>query len=221
MRRLLPLSALCFAALAAAQPAPPLTLDRVMADPGWIGPPVERAWWSWDGQRAYYNAKRDGATTRDTFEQPIAGGPATLVDGAARAAIDAPQPVFDAARTRMAFVRSGDVFVRDLRSGALQQLTRSQAEESQPQWSRDGGLAWRDPEGALHLHSAMCPHLGCVVHWNPVEHSWDCPCHGSRFAARDGSRLNGPADRGLAPVEMALPDIPPPEQLPPDAPLRM
>ncbi len=60
--------------------------------------------------------------------------------------------------------------------------------------------AWRDHGGALHLHSAICPHLGCVVHWNPVEHSWDCPCHGSRFDARDGSVLNGPAAHGLTPL---------------------
>ena len=40
----------------------------------------------------------------------------------------------------MAFVRNGDVFVRDLRSGALTQLTRSDADEAQPQWSRDGAL---------------------------------------------------------------------------------
>lgn len=66
--------------------------------------------------------------------------------------------------------------------------------------------AFRDAGGALHLHSARCPHLGCVVHWNGAEHSWDCPCHGSRFDARDGARLNGPAPHGLAPV----PPPPPP-----------
>lgn len=60
--------------------------------------------------------------------------------------------------------------------------------------------AWRDDTGELHLHSAVCPHLGCVVHWNPAESSWDCPCHGSRFDPRDGARLNGPADRGLEPL---------------------
>lgn len=63
--------------------------------------------------------------------------------------------------------------------------------------------AWRDGEGELHLHSATCPHLGCVVHWNAAECSWDCPCHGSRFDPRDGSRLNGPADRGLNPISPA------------------
>lgn len=37
-----------------------------------------------------------------------------------------------------------------------------------------------------------CPHLGCALHWNEAEHSWDCPCHGSRFTA-EGKRLNNPA----------------------------
>ena len=39
-----------------------------------------------------------------------------------------------------------------------------------------------------------CPHLGCALRWNPVEHSWDCPCHGSRFT-EDGELLNTPAQR--------------------------
>ena len=54
----------------------------------------------------------------------------------------------------------------------------------------------RDEEGVLHEHSAICPHLGCVVRWNPGEQTWDCPCHGSRFH-RDGHAVNGPANRGL------------------------
>src|SRR5688572_15953438 len=143
MRRSLPLIIALLAATASAQPATPLTMQQVMADPDWIGPPVEQAWWSWDGQRAYYTLKREGATIRDTYVQPIAGGIATSLDGAARADLDAAQPVFDAQRTRMAFVRNGDVFVRDLRNGALTQLTRSSDDDAQPQWSSDGELSWR------------------------------------------------------------------------------
>jgi glycine/D-amino acid oxidase-like deaminating enzyme/nitrite reductase/ring-hydroxylating ferredoxin subunit len=55
---------------------------------------------------------------------------------------------------------------------------------------------YRDERGALHRASAVCPHLGCIVHWNSLEGSWDCPCHGSRFGT-DGSVLNGPALGGL------------------------
>ncbi len=61
---------------------------------------------------------------------------------------------------------------------------------------------YRDPQGGLHAHSAICPHLGCAVRWNAVEATFDCPCHGSRFDARDGHVVNGPANRGLAPVEL-------------------
>ena len=41
-----------------------------------------------------------------------------------------------------------------------------------------------------------CPHLGCALKWNPQEHSWDCGCHGSRFA-KDGTLLNGPSTGDL------------------------
>lgn len=58
---------------------------------------------------------------------------------------------------------------------------------------------YRDPQGALHECSAVCPHLGGVVAWNDVEKSWDCPCHGSRFDT-NGGVLNGPANRDLEPA---------------------
>ncbi len=131
------------AAQAAAQPAEPLTLDRIMADPDWIGPAVEQHWWSWDGRSALYTRKREGASSRDLWTVPVAGGAPVRVDDAARAGLDAANPVYDATRARMAFVRNGDLFVRDLRSGALTQLTRTEAQESRPEWSRDGGLIWR------------------------------------------------------------------------------
>ena len=61
--------------------------------------------------------------------------------------------------------------------------------------------ASRDLTGRLHLHSAACPHAGCVVAWNSLEQCWDCPCHGSQFAP-DGSALNGPSSGPLAPAEI-------------------
>ena len=41
-----------------------------------------------------------------------------------------------------------------------------------------------------------CPHLGCALQYNKQEHTWDCPCHGSRFA-KDGKLLNEPANKDL------------------------
>ena len=61
--------------------------------------------------------------------------------------------------------------------------------------------AYRADDGTLYESSANCTHLGCVVRWNDLEKSWDCPCHGSRFDPQDGHVLNGPAISALAPVD--------------------
>jgi glycine/D-amino acid oxidase-like deaminating enzyme/nitrite reductase/ring-hydroxylating ferredoxin subunit len=57
----------------------------------------------------------------------------------------------------------------------------------------------RDSTGKLHVVSAICTHMGCINHWNEVEQSWDCPCHGSRFSI-DGEVLEGPAYAALRKV---------------------
>ncbi|OSJ33878.1 hypothetical protein BSZ19_13835 [Bradyrhizobium japonicum] len=60
--------------------------------------------------------------------------------------------------------------------------------------------AYRDDQGALHLHSAACSHVGCHLHWNSFEVCWDCPCHGSMFAI-DGQPINAPAISSLNPAK--------------------
>ena len=60
--------------------------------------------------------------------------------------------------------------------------------------------AYRDANGTLLERSAVCTHVGCIVHWNPLEKCWDCPCHGSQFQP-DGSVINGPAIQPLATVD--------------------
>jgi glycine/D-amino acid oxidase-like deaminating enzyme/nitrite reductase/ring-hydroxylating ferredoxin subunit len=55
---------------------------------------------------------------------------------------------------------------------------------------------YRDDDGRLHALSAACAHMGCVVGFNEVERTWECPCHGSRYAI-DGSVLQGPTVKPL------------------------
>jgi glycine/D-amino acid oxidase-like deaminating enzyme/nitrite reductase/ring-hydroxylating ferredoxin subunit len=57
--------------------------------------------------------------------------------------------------------------------------------------------AYRDENGKLYQRSAVCAHLGCIVRFNSLEKTWDCPCHGSRYGI-DGHAINTPAFTGLA-----------------------
>jgi Rieske Fe-S protein len=60
---------------------------------------------------------------------------------------------------------------------------------------------YRDERGTITTLSAKCTHMGCTVKWNPAEKTWDCPCHGSRFAPQ-GAVVSGPAERPLQPTEL-------------------
>lgn len=60
-------------------------------------------------------------------------------------------------------------------------------------------LAINALEAAVNLltpTTKRCPHLGCALKWNPIEHTWDCPCHGSRFT-EDGRLIDNPATQNL------------------------
>ena len=57
----------------------------------------------------------------------------------------------------------------------------------------NGGVAVKN---MLAFSKKCCPHMGCTLKWNGQEHSWDCPCHGSRFDEK-GELLDNPANGNL------------------------
>ena len=109
--------------------------------------------------------------------------------------------LYDPARVSL---RSAPEFVRENLNVAVQYADYvTPGEISSPDAIRAGSGAimrdgtkkfavYRDEQGALHVRSAVCTHLYCIVDWNDTEKTWDCPCHGSRFD-RYGKVINGPA----------------------------
>ena len=55
---------------------------------------------------------------------------------------------------------------------------------------------YKDCSGKVFIVSTKCSHLGCQLHWNADELTWDCPCHGSRFTY-EGRRLESPAIKNI------------------------
>ena len=64
------------------------------------------------------------------------------------------------------------------------------------QFENETYAVYRDEYGAVHTMSPECTHAGCYVQWNNAEKTWDCPCHGGRYAAT-GERIYGPPARPL------------------------
>jgi dipeptidyl aminopeptidase/acylaminoacyl peptidase len=134
---------------AAAAPAEgePLTLEQIMADPGWIGKPPEDPYWSDDGHAIYYERERDGIgpQRKDLFRVDLApdgtAGAAVLIDPDQRAKADA-RGERNLQGTRKVYALKGDIFAKDLRTGEVRQLTRTDAEEADPHFLADGRRVW-------------------------------------------------------------------------------
>lgn len=61
---------------------------------------------------------------------------------------------------------------------------------------------YKDADGAVTALRPVCTHAGCIVNWNNVEKSWDCPCHGGRFSV-SGEVITGPPTKELEKVDLS------------------
>ena len=113
------------------------------------------------------------------------------------------QQLYDPARVTMSFSAVKD-FVKENADTAVQfadYVKPGDIKSADQLKSGEGAImnvglhkvaVYKDETGNVNAYTAVCPHLGCVVHWNGDERSFDCPCHGSRFT-NQGVVINGPA----------------------------
>ncbi len=128
------LAALACTGALAAEPG----LELIMSDPDWIGNPPTGAYWSDSGERIYYEQKRTGENFSDLYVVAAGGGEAGRVAAADESQSSNLTRVYNADRSRVAWILRHDIWVKDLATGRVRQVTRTAAEEGSPMFMADG-----------------------------------------------------------------------------------
>ena len=123
---------------ALAAPATPVTLEQIMASHDWIGNPPEDGYWAYDSKTVYYSQKRAGSELRDLYSVGVDGSAAHKVADAELGNLSSPTANYNHARDMQVLIRDNNVFVRNLMTGALRQLTRDKADKSDAEFMADG-----------------------------------------------------------------------------------
>src|ERR1700680_2786261 len=134
-----------------APPAAPareeLTLEQIMADPDWIGNPPKNPYWAGDGRAVYFERKRPGSPLRDLYRLRLDERQPRLVPDAERGAAGAPGGAISRDRRWMTYARDGDVFLENVATGAVRQLTRTAEAKTDPRFmAGDSRVSFRVKE---------------------------------------------------------------------------
>jgi dipeptidyl aminopeptidase/acylaminoacyl peptidase len=116
----------------------PVTLEQIMANTDWIGNQPERAYWGYDSKTVYYSQKRDGSALDDLYAVDVSGGAARKLADSELPEASAPDGAYNQARTFHVFVRDDNLFVRNMLTGSLRQLTRYNGKKTEPSFMANG-----------------------------------------------------------------------------------
>lgn len=113
-------------------------LKTIMADPDWIGPPVEAAWWQLDGGGYHYRVKRSGSSVRDVYALGGGDSAGRRVSPEELAAADGPDPRVHHATQQAVSIVGGALVFRKLGDGAQRVLFAGDSPVSRPGFSASG-----------------------------------------------------------------------------------
>ena len=122
---------LIFSSFSLAQ-AKEVTLEQIMAHPDWLGRQPESPYWADDGGSIYFERKVEGSDERRLYQVGLDGTGLRELSESEKAAADHRSGDFSSDRKHKVYARNGDLFVRDIATGHVRQLTRTEAEESMP-----------------------------------------------------------------------------------------
>ncbi|MCH8333663.1 DPP IV N-terminal domain-containing protein, partial [Candidatus Sumerlaeota bacterium] len=130
-----------------------ITLELIMSDTDWLGNAPERPYWADDSRSFYYFQKVAGEERRELIQMDLKGNVLRVVADEDRGSADLPGGAVSPSRKWKAYSRHGDLYLKNLRSGEIRQLTRTREAETDPRFMagedrisfrRDGAIFVRD-----------------------------------------------------------------------------
>ncbi len=115
-----------------------VTLEKIMAHPDWLGRAPEGAYWADDGESFYYERKQEGVEANDLFESDLEGGAVRKIEDGERGGVDFPRGRYSPDESMKVYSRHGDLYVKDLTTGDIRQLTRGVETEVHPFFMASG-----------------------------------------------------------------------------------
>jgi|TARA_B110000211_G_C14090187_1_gene558578 dipeptidyl aminopeptidase/acylaminoacyl peptidase len=121
-----------------------ITLEKIMSDPDWFGRSPEAWYWGDDSSTVFYQQKREGNPLRDLVQKNInTAGNGELVKLAQMHVVADRDAILNSAGTHEVYTFEGNVFVKELASQKVQQLTYTSAVESSAMFLTNGNVAYR------------------------------------------------------------------------------
>ncbi|WP_171045661.1 S9 family peptidase [Pseudoalteromonas rubra] len=146
-----------------------ITLEQAMAHPDWLGRKPEEGFWSADSQSVLFEQKQVGSNLRDTFKYGEKGLEQVALSD--KHQIGALNAVYSHDGKLQAYIFAGNVFVKDITTNAVRQLTRSSRTAKQVQFLTSGDLAYLTDNTfyTIDLESGLTTEIAKLVLGNPPE----------------------------------------------------
>ncbi|AUD79502.1 S9 family peptidase [Kangiella profundi] len=148
-------------AASAAIQAQPLTLNKVMSDPDWIGNAPENAYWHSDGQSIYYQQKLVGNKEKAWYQLDLTSKQTKKLSDKELLERDGSNGVLSQNKLLKAYNLNGDLYVRYLESGEVRQLTKTLENEGTPIFIGNQSVAYRQGNSfySINLNDGLISHL--------------------------------------------------------------
>jgi dipeptidyl aminopeptidase/acylaminoacyl peptidase len=120
-----------------------ITLEQIMSDPDWMGRTAQRWYWGDDSETIFYQQKREGSPVSDLYRQALSEKSAAKVNIAQLHTVSDNGAQLNKAGSHEAYSFKGNIFVKNIKTGAVQQLTYTSSDENSVMFLNNGNVAYR------------------------------------------------------------------------------